>query len=567
MTRPHSATVAAWLTWAICTVTLLAMVDRFAGKSPYFDDVAYFGMSLLPKNVTPADFWHPVNEHRVPLPKFTSWAVMRVFGYNPRLVMRVDIAFMAAGVAALMAAARSARGGTRAADSLFPLVLLSPGQAENFLWAVQVNFLLPAALAATAAALIAGCDEAPTARRVAAIGAVAALLALCGIQGQIPACALAAWLVWCGALGSGFARWVAFGGGLLALALALICFAAFERPANVPPPQWDHRSVFYTIRVIGSAWGPVCEAVGPSAPSRVPVLLGLVTVAVVAIAFTLIGLAARSRADRPAAAGLGLLLAATVATCAGVGFGRGTLNSWALAERYVTLAAPLVSLSYLAAVRFPRGRFSHQYAAVLVLVALALAWPNAEAGFATANARRDRQRLIEADARRGVPPSFFVDHHGTYVFPPDPREVAVVFEALRAMRVAPYVAIEPEPNLREAKADWKVFTTPPPGDEGWSEAPAQDVIRGVLLLNLPAGTRAIRIHYSAVGGASGAIASEVWWCNQGHNSVRDFFESGDAKSKRVWLGSDVVGRFEFRLEGPAHLRVERVVALVDGPPR
>src|SRR5262245_18621018 len=100
------ATVFVWAVFLLAVVALSRMIDRYTGKTPYFDDFAYFGLNLLNKYVQPGDFWIPINEHRVPLPKLVSWATMRVCGYNPRAVMRVDLTLMAVGTAGLMLVAR-----------------------------------------------------------------------------------------------------------------------------------------------------------------------------------------------------------------------------------------------------------------------------------------------------------------------------------------------------------------------------------------------------------------------------------------------------------------------------
>src|SRR5207237_6340242 len=97
---------------------------------------AYFPLQLYPDSLTLRDLWEPLNEHRVPLPKLVTWAVSRVAGYDPKAILRVDLALLSAGAAALTAAARRIRGSTRFGDAVSPLVLLSVGQAANSLGAL-----------------------------------------------------------------------------------------------------------------------------------------------------------------------------------------------------------------------------------------------------------------------------------------------------------------------------------------------------------------------------------------------------------------------------------------------
>ncbi|MGL6073153.1 MAG: hypothetical protein ACRC8S_03215 [Fimbriiglobus sp.] len=563
--RPSIATVVTWLIWLASTLILLVIIDRYTGKSPYFDDVAYFGMNLLPKNVVASDFWIPLNEHRVPLPKFTSWAIMRTFGYNPRLVMRVDVLLVASGVAALLLAARSARGGSSSIqDAIFPLVLLSPGQAENFIWAVQVNFLLPAALFSVCAALIAGCQERISMQRALALGSVTVCLSLCGIQGQIPAFLISLWLIFWGFKSPGWPRRFAIGLSFIAIGIVTICLSVYERPSNVPPPEWDMRAVRYIIRVLGSAWGPVTEVLGPAEPNPIPAVTGLSVILICLNAAVLIVRAGFSRAQQPRATGLAVLIVSTGLICVGVGFGRGALNHWMLAERYITLAAPLVTLCYLAAVCFPWGQFTAIYTCALAVIATALCWPNAELGLRTAAERRTLQRAVESDSRRGVPASFFVDHHGSAIFPPNPAELATVFEALKTMQIAPYNAIPAEPKLREIPVDWKLQAVPTPDVAGWIDIPRLDKARIVISLQAPKNMRGIRVVYSTAG-VSTPLASEMWWA-EGDNAstpqkIRSFFELGNSQSKRAWIGQPI-GEFHFLLEGPSRVKIERLTLLV-----
>src|SRR4051794_38348304 len=122
---PPAAAAFVWAVWLACTVAAFALVNRYAGRTPYFDDFAYFPLQLYPDSLTLHDLWEPLNEHRVPLPKLVTWAVSRIAGYNPKAIMRVDLGLLAAGAAALIVAARRVRGSTRCGDAVFPLLLLS----------------------------------------------------------------------------------------------------------------------------------------------------------------------------------------------------------------------------------------------------------------------------------------------------------------------------------------------------------------------------------------------------------------------------------------------------------
>lgn len=561
---PSAAMAFVWAVWLTCTVAAFGLVNRYAGRTPYFDDFAFFTLQIHGESTTLHDLWEPLNEHRVPLPKLVTWAVSRAGGYNPKAVMRVDVALIAAGAAVLIAAARSIRGSTRVSDAVLPLVVLSLGQAENFLWAVQVNFLLPAALLAGCLALIAGMGPTLTAGRAAGVGVCAVSLAMCGIQGQIPAVAVGVWLI-----GVGFAtaridrRVAAVAGvaGFAAVAVVAVCVTGYERREHHPTPEPGWLAARYTLRVMGGASGPASEHVGPAEPTSLPTYSGLGTAAVVALTGWWTLRACRDRPSRTAATAYVAFLAGMLALCAAIGVGRAAANNGALAIRYVTLAAPLVCWAYLASVRFGPPVAGPLVGSALFLTACVVAWPNVAAGLDHARDWDAHQFRIEQDVKRGVPVSFLVEQHGAYLYPPEPSNAGPVFETLRLKQVPPYQLIPEEPRLKEVPVKWSLAAAPSPDRDGWYDLVARDVLRAEFILDLPRTTRGVVLRYSHRG-TPRVTRSELWWEDPVRRAVRDPLDVGEGRIKRIWLGAPV-GRLHLTLNGPAAVRIDGVAALVE----
>ena len=567
---PSAAAAFVWAVWLACTVAAFGLVNRYAGRTPYFDDFAFLPLQLFGDSTTLRDLWEPLNEHRVPLPKLVTWAVSRVVGYDPKAVMRVDLALVAAGAAALIAAARGFRGSTRFADAVFPLVTLSVGQADNFLWAVQVNFLLPAALLAGCLALITRIGPTLTAGRAAGIGALAVLLPLCGIQGQVPAVAVAVWLLGAGATICRTDRRsaaIAAGSGVVSFAVVAACVAGYTRPEHHPTPEPDWLAARYTVRVMGGAWGPTSEQLGPSEPTSLPTYFGTGTAAVLLLTGWWTLRACRDRASRTAATGHLAFLAGMLALCAAIGVGRGAVNAGALANRYATLAAPLVCWAYLAAVRFGPPIAGPVIASGLFLTACVVAWPNAAWGLDYARDWDAHQFRIDQDVKRGVPVSFLVEHHGAYLFPPESSYCGPVFEALRMKQVPPYYLIAAESKLKEVPVKWSLAAAPSPDRDGWYDLPARDHLRAEFTLDLPPTARGVVLRTS-LRGTPRVTRSDLWWEEpaDGREPIRravwNPLDVGEGRVKRIWLGRPV-GRLHLTLDGPAAVRIDGVAALVE----
>jgi hypothetical protein len=560
-----AATVFVAATWLGLFLLGLTLIGRYGGRTPFFDDFSLFQLQTY-DGVPPLSlFWEPLNEHRYPLPKFAAWATARAAGFNLRAQMRENLAILALAAGVLVLAARRVRGSTRPVDAFFPLVLLSFGQAENLVWSVEICYVLPVALACVCLALLAPAGGGPTVWRLIGLAAAAAGSTLCGMQGVLIGAPVGVWLVWLGLRKRSALSVVA---GAVVLALVAIILVSFESASHHPavPPDW--LAVRYTFRVLGGGWGPVAEMVGPTEPTPFPTLFGVATAVLVLGAVRFVARAAVHPAGRPGAVGYLAFLSGVLAICGAVGVSRWAINHGVLANRYVTLATPLLCWAYLAYLRFGSEAARCRVCPGMFLVAAVAAWPNADWGVGMAREWARRQFLIEQDVKRGVPVPFLVEHHGGYLYPPAPEVSGPVFETLRLKKIPPFQNIPSEPKLREVPTAWRVNAAVPGADpDGWRRVGLRDQVRMIVECDLPPAARGLVIR-SSLTGTPNLSRSKIGWREDDGGTepvlrvVPDAIEIGDGKTKRIWLGRPV-HRIEVAVDGPADVRVDAVTALVD----
>jgi hypothetical protein len=319
---------------------------------------------------------------------------------------------------------------------------------------------------------------------------------------------------------------------------------------------------------MGGAWGPASEQVGPAEPTSFPTLFGTATAVVVTVVGWWTLRACRNPVSRTAATAHLAFLAGMLALCAAIGVGRGVLNGGALANRYVTLAAPLVCWAYLAAVRFVPSTCGNVVTSGLFLTACVVAWPNAEWGLDFARGWDAHQFRIDQDVKRGVPVSFLVEHHGSYLFPPEPAYSGPLFEALRVKQIPPFHLIPEEPRLKEVPVKWRLVAAPSPGRDGWYDLPALDHFRAeILLIELPPTARGVVLRTS-VRGTPRQTRSDLWWDEpaDGRDPIRravwNPLDVGEGRTRRVWLGRPI-SQLHLSLDGPTAVRIDGVAALIE----
>lgn len=332
-----------------------------------------------PVPVTLEWLWVEHNEHRMPLPKLLMVALYRLTR-DFRSGMVYNVVALAAGSAALIVAARRARGWTAYADALFPLMLLHWGHADNLLWFFQLQFVTGTLLAVCALALIAGAGAQPGAAAALALGVCLTGLVLCGANGLALAPVPALWLL-CYGLLCPRRRAAALVGGALPLAVGALYSVGYRGPQDEMVPGLV--PVLRTsVDFLADCWG--LHLVQTYAAWWAAAALAVLALGVAVAATGWLG----QPADRWRAAGVLSFFAGLTALALAIGVGRARYGEIAalLSFRYVTLAAPLPCATYLAVVLYQRGRLGHWLSVGLMLAALGTAALNARLGLFYAGA-------------------------------------------------------------------------------------------------------------------------------------------------------------------------------------
>ena len=126
--------------WGVCgllTLALIGFVARYGSNVPKWDDFSIVPQLAGVRPVTLRWLWEQGNEHRIPLPKLIMLSASRLAGNDVRAEMYLSVLALSGLSAALIAVASKLAGGLRSSDALFPLLLLSVGQAANLLWATS----------------------------------------------------------------------------------------------------------------------------------------------------------------------------------------------------------------------------------------------------------------------------------------------------------------------------------------------------------------------------------------------------------------------------------------------
>ncbi|OWK45269.1 hypothetical protein FRUB_01600 [Fimbriiglobus ruber] len=550
------------------TAWAAVFVAQFGGRAPFHDD--FFDLSLRLSRTPPtwAELWVPLNEHRLVLPRLVEWSVAQATGTGLRNQMAVNLALVSASAFAFIVAARGLRGSTAWADALFPLVLLSVGHYESLLWAVQINFYLPLLVQTLAMVGLAGAGERPSACRVGGIAVAAAALVLCGMQGVVTGLALAVWLTYVGyreLRKSGFTRaaGVAFAGAVVTFGMVAVILASYTPVTSTVPPRFGAATLRHFAHTLAIAWGPVAEDCRWAVPVRWPSPLGVATGVVVLLTVVRLLPALRDDRDRPAAVGLLGIGASLVAVAAALAYSRLGPLGGLVSNRYVTLMAPLVCWCYLTWVRFGAGRpVGELVTGGLFLTAVAVAWPNAVAGYAVARPQHLTHANIERDIYRGMPASFLAESYTWFLSPNNPPAVIPGLELLRENGVTPFQRIQPEPQITDVPSTWRTDGFPP-GTNGWYETTG-DVPYLFLTVRKtsPELITGVRITYSIEGTASrvsGAVSYRYRGPDgqTGNVTLPVFFDAGRGLEKRLWFG-DGVDQFTILVNGPVRFSVDRV---------
>jgi hypothetical protein len=392
---------------------------------PFIDEFAWLPQVCHRQPVTFAWLWAQHNEHRMFLPKLIYFGLGCATDFDFRAGSYWNVAMLAALSAVLLLTARAVRGRSSLYDAFLPMAVQHWGQEFNILWGFQANFTTSTFLVGLALAGVARCRG--VIALPSAVGITLSLVGagLCGAYGLPFLPALGCWLILAGILGkaegkTGRLRLVVALTALAAIlfAFVIVYFARFTWLPHDAMPRGPWAIFVTAIKFLATGFGRWIAA------NSWPVSGILVLVGCAWSVAQLAGVIVRCPEERVRAFGLLAL---------GIGWGR---TGHGLAERYATLAMPLVCLFYLQGVIYSRPIvWRHLERGLFLLMCVFLA-VNCHKALYFGQMYRARFAGMECDMRAGIPPEALAVRHGDRL--ENPGELAAGLEMLREARRGPY---------------------------------------------------------------------------------------------------------------------------------
>jgi hypothetical protein len=438
-----------WTTWGILLTLAILFVARFGPDVPLWDDYAVVPQLAGERPVTISWLWSQHSEHRIPLARLILLGTFQLSGADPRPVMVLIVGLLATLGAVLIGAASSARGQARFADAFIPIALLNLGQHANFLWAIQICYVLPVVLLGIVLALIVRQRGVPGPASLASASACCALLPLCNAGGLafIPALTLWFWSL-------GFAvltgrtpvkrkkGWFILALSLPALILLVLYFRGYEPPRHHARPGGPDATVRTMAQFLGMALGSPGARLWPWSGFIVTALL-LASLGVLLLAWI------RLPDERARVEGLIWTLAAVVSLALGSGWGRSGEDVLAgLQARYSTLAAPALLVSYFAFACYGPGLTRGLVPMAMLASSLILLWPNTEEGWAAGQTAAARARAFDRDLAAGTPLFRLVRRYTPFLHPSQ-QSLHESLSSLHRAGIGKFRALVDDPEFRE----------------------------------------------------------------------------------------------------------------------
>jgi hypothetical protein len=408
-------------------------VGEFGRNVPVWDDWDMVDVVLGEEPLTLEWLWKQHNEHRIPLPKLLYVLLLRAGNYDLRVIMLFNVILLGTASAALLVALRRRRGETKLADVLIPLALLHVGQVSSLLWTFQISFVTGTALVASVLILLLGIEHGVWQRwRYWTLALCIIVLPFCGANTLAFVPPLAVWLAYVGYLQRRQGGVALIGAALGSLLLVGLWFVGWK-PGPAMPPATPWMKARTALQFLSTATGPALRSSWwVSAAVVAPLAAGT--------GLYLVGVWWRAPRADPRSIGLACLLAGMAALAAGTAWGRASLpDNPGLANRYITLTAPLLCALYVAwELYVPRGDGGGLQLALATLMALLLV-PNTlqgiDRGRVLYRQRRDVEELIQAAAAPAEVVAQSEETLWAYRLRP---ELIVRLELLRNRKLGPY---------------------------------------------------------------------------------------------------------------------------------
>jgi hypothetical protein len=482
-----------WLVWVSLLALAVAYVVRFGPDVPLWDDYAVVPQLVGTHPVSLGWLWSQHSEHRIPLARLILLGVFRLSAADPRPVMLLCVGLLASLAAGLVLAVRKSRGRLLAADAFLPVVLLGLGHHENFLWAIQITYVMPVFLLGVVLTLIVGSRPFPSFRTLTLASVCMVLMPLCNAGGLAFIPALAAW-IWVLSLAVAQGRTPLPRSRSIRIAvlpipavvLLLLYFRGYESPKHHAAAGAPAAALRTAVQFLGMGLGEPGATLWPwSGLIVVGLLLTAVLVQVVAWV--------RRPEERGQIEGFVWVLGATVCLALGTGWGRSGEDALAgLQPRYVTLAAPALLTAYLTFARYGPGLVRSLLPLCMMAGALVLLWPNTLEAWQAGSKAGAKAQAFDREVAAGTPLFRLVRRHVPFLHPSQ-EGLHEALELLRRAGIGKFRSIQPDPAFEERSiplkpadvrlATWNGGRIEVTGPDPWIrfDLPSPVEVRGVRL--------------------------------------------------------------------------------------
>jgi hypothetical protein len=450
------ASLFVWCVWAALLALAVVFVVKFGPNVPLWDDYAVVPQLVGAEPVTLGWLWSQHSEHRIPLARLILLSDFRLSGADPRPVMLLGVGLLAGLAAGLLLAVRKARGSLQAEDAFLPLVLLNLGHHANFLWAIQITYVLAVFLLGIVLVLIVGSRPFPSVRTLGLAALCVTLLPLCNAGGLAFVPALAAWFGWLAV-----ATWqgktpaprsAAVRIALLpvpSLVLLVLYFRGYEAPKHHASPGGLAAGWRTSAQFLAMGWGEPGASLWPSS--------GLIMLGLLALALAVLVVAWFQQPEQRARVeGLVWVLGAVVCLALGTGWGRSGEDVLAgLQPRYVTLAAPALLAAYMAFACFGPGATRRFVPLWLMSASWVLLWPNTQEAWSAGAKAGAKAQAFDREVASGTPLFRLVRRHVPFLHPSQDG-LHESLDLLRKAGIVRFREIQTDPPF----AEWPVPLTP-----------------------------------------------------------------------------------------------------------
>ncbi len=394
--------------------------------------------------------WYPINEHRIPVPKLLYLGVLKLSGGDFRSGMVFNALTLAALAAASLRVASGRRGGLRISDAFLPLVLLNAGEAANYAWGWQIQYVLAVLFTCVPLLVMVRYGAFPPVGPTVAAAISIACLPFTGANGLIFFAALAPWYVlvmlrqrWEPRPPGARVRLRLLGAGLLAGALCTASYVIFYENQGWKPPNPGLRPTVETALRFAEM------AIGPGGWEHRTATAAVTTVGTVGAVVLLAvrgwrALAARDD-ERWRVVGLICFLGGCAVLIAAMGYGRaGWVPEFGMPPRYALLAAPLLLAVYYVWDVYGPGPLAGVARGALVALAILCVRANYVNGMYFVDWYRPGVDRALADVAAGVPRLEIARRNREHLLRWDEPGLAKGIGMLRDAGMGPFVRVRPD---------------------------------------------------------------------------------------------------------------------------